>query len=77
LRVARISTFRRDKPLRIPTRRIPAGVDRQFDDFAGEVSQIIRMVAQGHVFRAECAEARDIVFESPCGAVKASRPTGA
>jgi len=64
------------KPLRIPTRRFPAGVDRRFDDFAADVSQITRMVALGHVFRAESADVRD-VFESPCGAVKVSRPTGA
>jgi len=54
-------------------------VDRQFDDMAGDVSQIIRMVALGHVFRAESAEARDIAFETPRGTPEGvcPRPTGA
>ena len=60
-------------------RRYPAGVDRQFDDMAGDVSQIIRMVALGHVFRAESAEAKDIAFETPRGTPEGvcPRPTGA
>jgi hypothetical protein len=64
------------KPLRIPMRRIRAGVDRQFDDPAAEISHIIRLVALGHVFRAESAEARDVSFENAGGAIKALRIAG-
>jgi hypothetical protein len=33
-------------------RRYPAGVNRRFDDIAGETDELIRLARRGHVFSA-------------------------
>jgi len=38
--------------LRISVRRYPAGVNRRFDDIAGETDELIRLAQRGHVFSA-------------------------
>jgi hypothetical protein len=42
----------KDVALRISLRRCPAGVNRRFDDIAGETEELIRLARRGHVFSA-------------------------
>jgi hypothetical protein len=53
----------------IPARRIPAGVDQQFDDIESESRELIRLALGGHVFEASSiATPRDQERRSSKGA---------
>jgi hypothetical protein len=51
--------------LRIPARRYPAGVDKRFDDFKSDTSELIRLARRGHVFSAAEAEMSGAPNENP------------
>ena len=49
---------RKTFPLRISTRRCPAGVDRHFDDAHRDIFELIRLARRGHIFEICLGELR-------------------